>query len=192
MKAYVRVDIYIHIFVTSVVGGEWSASCSHRFTAGTHWIGGWVGPRAGLDDVEKRKFFTLSGLELQPLSCPAYSWSLYQLRYPGSQHFHITKIILGSRKISLWNCPAPALVPQSVAAPDAADSHKVHSLEQNCLLGCDAASCNRLINVSEESVATIFAVKECSFTWIQVHMFLVLHIKYPCCSYFNGCKKVHF
>jgi hypothetical protein len=23
---------------------------------GTHWIGGWVGPRAGLDMVEKRKF----------------------------------------------------------------------------------------------------------------------------------------
>jgi hypothetical protein len=22
---------------------------------GTHWLGGWVGPRAGLDDVEKRK-----------------------------------------------------------------------------------------------------------------------------------------
>jgi hypothetical protein len=25
-----------------------------------------VGPRAGLDDVEKRKFLTLSGLELRP------------------------------------------------------------------------------------------------------------------------------
>jgi hypothetical protein len=23
--------------------------------SGIHWIGGWVGPRAGLDDVEKRK-----------------------------------------------------------------------------------------------------------------------------------------
>jgi hypothetical protein len=32
----------------------------------THWIGGWVGPRAGLDDVEKRKFLTLPGLELDP------------------------------------------------------------------------------------------------------------------------------
>jgi hypothetical protein len=31
---------------------------------GTHWIGGWVGPRAGLDDMEKRKFLTLPGLEL--------------------------------------------------------------------------------------------------------------------------------
>jgi hypothetical protein len=25
---------------------------------GTYWIGGWVGPRADLDDVEKRKFDT--------------------------------------------------------------------------------------------------------------------------------------
>jgi hypothetical protein len=32
---------------------------------GTHWIEGWVGPRAGLDDVERRKFLTLSGLELR-------------------------------------------------------------------------------------------------------------------------------
>jgi hypothetical protein len=28
-------------------------------------------PRAGLDDVEKRKFLTLPGLELRPLSRPA-------------------------------------------------------------------------------------------------------------------------
>jgi hypothetical protein len=25
----------------------------------THWLGGWMGPRAGLDDVERRKFLTL-------------------------------------------------------------------------------------------------------------------------------------
>jgi hypothetical protein len=26
---------------------------------GTHWIGGWVDPRAGFDDMEKRKFLIL-------------------------------------------------------------------------------------------------------------------------------------
>jgi hypothetical protein len=53
MKAYGGLDVYIHIFLTSaLVGGEWSASRPARFTPGTHWIGGWVGPRAGLDDVE--------------------------------------------------------------------------------------------------------------------------------------------
>jgi hypothetical protein len=50
---------------------------------GTHWIGGYVYLRASLDDVEKRKFLTLPGLELQPLGLPARSQSLYRLRYPG-------------------------------------------------------------------------------------------------------------
>jgi hypothetical protein len=51
---YGGVDVYIHVFLTSaVVGGEWSASLPGRLTPGTHWIGGSVGPRAGLDDVEK-------------------------------------------------------------------------------------------------------------------------------------------
>jgi hypothetical protein len=31
---------------------------------GTHFIVGWVDPRAGLDDMEKWKFLTLPGLEL--------------------------------------------------------------------------------------------------------------------------------
>jgi hypothetical protein len=44
-----------------------------------------VDPRAGLDDVEERKFLTLPGLELLPLGRPARSQSLYRLRYPGSR-----------------------------------------------------------------------------------------------------------
>jgi hypothetical protein len=51
---------------------------------GTHWIGGWVDPRAGLDSAEKRKFLTLPGLELRPLGRPVRSQSLYRLRYHGS------------------------------------------------------------------------------------------------------------
>jgi hypothetical protein len=51
---------------------------------GTPWIGGWVGPTAGLNDVEKRKFLTLSGLQLRTLGRPFRSQSLYRLRYPGS------------------------------------------------------------------------------------------------------------
>jgi hypothetical protein len=31
----------------------------------THWIRGWVGPRAGLDDVEKRKFLLLLEIHLK-------------------------------------------------------------------------------------------------------------------------------
>jgi hypothetical protein len=50
---------------------------------GTHWIGGWVDPRAGLDDVKNRIFLPIPGLELQPLSCLAHSQSLHGLSYPG-------------------------------------------------------------------------------------------------------------
>jgi hypothetical protein len=58
MKTYGGVDVYIHIFLTSaLVGGEWSASRPCHFTPGkapgTHSIGGWVDPIAGLDDMEK-------------------------------------------------------------------------------------------------------------------------------------------
>jgi hypothetical protein len=61
MKAYWGVDVQLHAFLTSTLdGGEWSASHPGRLTPrerapGTQWIGGWVGPRAVLDTVVKRK-----------------------------------------------------------------------------------------------------------------------------------------
>jgi hypothetical protein len=58
----------------------------HSPAYGTHWIGGWVDPRAGLDDVEKRKFMTLPGFQLRPLGRPARSHSVYRQRYSGSDH----------------------------------------------------------------------------------------------------------
>jgi hypothetical protein len=82
MLAYGRVDVLNHIFLTSaLVGGEWSASRHGRFNPSekapcTHWIGGRVDPRAGLDAVEKRKFLTLPGLELRPFSRSSRSQSL--------------------------------------------------------------------------------------------------------------------
>jgi hypothetical protein len=50
-----------HSLTSALDGDEWSASLSGSFTPretspGTHWIGGWVGPRAVLDAVVKRKF----------------------------------------------------------------------------------------------------------------------------------------
>jgi hypothetical protein len=76
-----------------------------------------VGPRAGLDDVEKRKFLTLPGLELRLLGRPARSQSLYRLSYPGSygpsmcllkyRHFGIKRsqaIFLKERNEGSWSC----------------------------------------------------------------------------------------
>jgi hypothetical protein len=51
-------------FLTSVLdGGEWSASRSGHFisggrASGTHWVGGWVGPRAGLDAADRKTMNT--------------------------------------------------------------------------------------------------------------------------------------
>jgi hypothetical protein len=90
MKTYGELDVQIHIFLTSQLdGGGWPASSRGRFTprgksppsALDRRLGG---PRAGLDDIEKRKFLTLPGLELRPLGRHARGQSLYRLRYPCS------------------------------------------------------------------------------------------------------------
>jgi len=59
-----------------------------RFTPGTHWIGSWVGPRANLGAVAKRKILSPCR-ELDP-GRPAHSQALYRLSYPGSH-----QILLG-------------------------------------------------------------------------------------------------
>jgi hypothetical protein len=80
MKAYGGVDVCIdpRILDLGTSWSEWSALLSCCLTPGerapgTHSIGSWVGPRAGLDDVQKKKFLTLPGLELLSLGRPACS-----------------------------------------------------------------------------------------------------------------------
>jgi hypothetical protein len=53
-----------HSLTSALDGAEWSASRPGRFTPkertlGTHWIGGWVGPRAVLEAVVNRKIPSL-------------------------------------------------------------------------------------------------------------------------------------
>jgi hypothetical protein len=60
-KTYGGMDVQLIAFTTSALAeGEWSASRPGRFTVGerapgTHWIGGWVGPRASVKAVAKKK-----------------------------------------------------------------------------------------------------------------------------------------
>jgi hypothetical protein len=56
MKTYRGMDAWLHIFLTLTLDGvEWSASRPRERAPSIHWIGGRVGPRVGLDDVERRK-----------------------------------------------------------------------------------------------------------------------------------------
>jgi hypothetical protein len=55
MKAYGGVGVYIDVSLTSeLVRGEWSAAAlPPGKSPSTDWIGIWVGPNAGLGDMEK-------------------------------------------------------------------------------------------------------------------------------------------
>jgi hypothetical protein len=59
MKTWRSGDIAPPLLTHVRNGGEWAASCPGRFTPGQRAPGShsivWVGPRAGLDAVEKRK-----------------------------------------------------------------------------------------------------------------------------------------
>jgi hypothetical protein len=89
MKTYGGVDVYIHIFLTSVLaGGKWPASGPGRFTPGerapgTLWIGGWVDPPGWSGRHGKVKILVPTGTELRPLGrqpvASRYTDSAFQL-----------------------------------------------------------------------------------------------------------------
>jgi hypothetical protein len=71
-------------FTTSVLGGlVVSVKPGPRFTPGemtpgTHWTGGWVGPRAGVDTEARGKILsTLPEIEPRSPGRPARSQTLY-------------------------------------------------------------------------------------------------------------------
>jgi hypothetical protein len=74
MKAYCGAEVQLHAFLTSILhGGDLSDSRPGRFIPrerkpDTHWIGGWVVPRADLDAAAKRKISSRCR-DPNPLSC---------------------------------------------------------------------------------------------------------------------------
>jgi hypothetical protein len=68
-------------------------------TPGTHWTGGWVDPRAGLDAEAKRKILCLC--RGSNPSRPVRSHTLYWLSYPGSISGIISNIKLESNNIDV-------------------------------------------------------------------------------------------
>jgi hypothetical protein len=93
------------ILASELDGGEWSASRPCRFTPrkrapGTRWIGGWVGTRAGLEEVVKRNIpspWRESNRDRPPCNVVAIPTELFRLR-----HFYSTDF-WG------WACPRVVL-----------------------------------------------------------------------------------
>jgi hypothetical protein len=60
-------------------------------TLSSNWIGGWVGPRTGLDGVERRKIMTLQGPELIPLGCSGVASRYADCAIPAPFHMFINR-----------------------------------------------------------------------------------------------------
>jgi hypothetical protein len=63
--------------------------------AGIRWIGGWVGPRVGLDSGENRKISLLPGIKLRFLRHRTRRPSLYQISYPAFS-LQVVRMIISS------------------------------------------------------------------------------------------------
>jgi hypothetical protein len=63
-------------------------------TPGTRWIGGGVDPRAGVLDMEKRKFSTQLGIEPRPFDRPAGGQSLFIHRGSFGQNYLLIYIYM--------------------------------------------------------------------------------------------------
>jgi hypothetical protein len=75
-------DIYLLLILdldTRVVNVmPWPHFTPRERTPGTHWIGGWVGPRASLDTEARGNILSpLLGIESRSPGCPVRSQTLY-------------------------------------------------------------------------------------------------------------------
>jgi hypothetical protein len=90
MKAYWGMEVQRHSFFDLGTRWRWVVSFTTRSfylrerppPPNTHWIGGWVGPRAGLDAMVKSKIPSPCRDSTPPLSIPQSS--AIPLSYPGS------------------------------------------------------------------------------------------------------------
>jgi hypothetical protein len=97
MKTYYWGGGKRHAFLTSALQQrEWSAS---RPDSGTHCIGGWVGPKAGLDAVEKGKipsFRRESNTRtpvVQPVSSCSTDWvNSYEMNDPDNLSYKLLPV----------------------------------------------------------------------------------------------------
>jgi len=95
MKMYGELEVYIHSFLTSALGeGVWSASRPACFTPEgrdpvTHWIGGWAGPRPGLDTAAKKRKIPARVTKFITEFTKAPQWMLFWKRSIQSSTFSL-------------------------------------------------------------------------------------------------------
>jgi hypothetical protein len=99
MKAYGGVDVQIHVFLAyALAGNKWLASSPGRLAPCTHWIGGWMDPRAGLETW--RKFLTLQGLKLV-----ANRYTDYGIANTNVDRYHYNNLLLDETEKNYENNP---------------------------------------------------------------------------------------
>jgi hypothetical protein len=84
-SSLVRLQTRVAFLTLALDGGKWSASSLSHFTPrerdpDIQWIGGWLGPRAGLDTMVKRKI---------PSPCQDSNPPDHQARSPALHHWAI-------------------------------------------------------------------------------------------------------
>jgi hypothetical protein len=161
MKAYVGLDVYIHIFLTSALGrGEWSASRTGRFTPGerapgTHWIGGRVDPSAGPDEVDKSKFLILPGRTPNPrtsspypVTIPTALWNEHGVQcnygincFNATEIYHYRRRYMASRRTAMcgniagvMTDGAPSMAERSPSYHRRREQYKGWRSDSHCLI----------------------------------------------------------
>jgi hypothetical protein len=86
----------MHSLTSALDGGEWSASRPCRFTPRerappTHWIGGWVGPRAEKQEQNKIGLLCSSNCTLQVRNTDnfLYSWTVNYVNSTFKERFRV-------------------------------------------------------------------------------------------------------
>jgi hypothetical protein len=102
-----RVLVQIHLFLTSAPHKSEALHVPFLLhpwkNLGTNEIGSWMGPREGLDVLDKRKYISFACIRAS--DCPARSGSLYRLQYPEFIQWHSLRFDLTSMcKIVTFCC----------------------------------------------------------------------------------------
>jgi hypothetical protein len=100
-----------------------------------------VDPRASLDDVEKRKFLTLPGLELRPLSCPACSQSLSWLLDRMGETRNTYRVSISCVKSQTWYCNTGECFYYSMGSESRKKYVFMFALVEHCISGCQEEIC---------------------------------------------------